>query len=268
MLSAEGPVRIPYTLKFTGPALRPPRSDARASARVDEMASFAASYVFPAVEHGVVKPRLKMQQVKASLSLRQSLSLRSDCDCHQELLVATLSSCYSELPCHCIMQGFKETPLAIVRSAWQQSLTKAAHVACCSLQEGAAEEDIVAKLADGVDALRPVLAEVQERGFRRGPAAPLLRADQPTWADFYLLPPLADLAGIPEGSVLQGALPCGISTLPNRALSGMRDFAKLRGGGSRRRAETLLHVVVAHRLSFVRLWRKPCGTARSIQPCM
>ncbi len=29
------------------------------------MASFAASYVFPAVEHGVVKPRLKMQQVHA-----------------------------------------------------------------------------------------------------------------------------------------------------------------------------------------------------------
>jgi len=55
-----------------GPALRTQRSDARASARVDEMASFAASYVFPAVEHGVVKPRLKMQQVKASLSLRQS----------------------------------------------------------------------------------------------------------------------------------------------------------------------------------------------------
>ena len=47
-----------------GPALRPPRSDARASARVDEMASFAASYVFPAVEHGVVKPRLKLQQVQ------------------------------------------------------------------------------------------------------------------------------------------------------------------------------------------------------------
>ena len=50
-----------------GPALRPPRSDARASARVDEMASFAASYVFPAVEHGVVKPRLKMQQVDRPL---------------------------------------------------------------------------------------------------------------------------------------------------------------------------------------------------------
>ena len=63
----------------------------------------------------------------------------------------------------------------------------------------------MAKLADGVDALRPVLAEVQERGFRRGPAAPLLRADRPTWADFYLLPPLADLVGTPEGSILQGA---------------------------------------------------------------
>ena len=82
------------------------------------------------------------------------------------------------------------------------------------IQEGVSEEEIVAKLADGVEALRPVLAEVQERGFRRGAAAPLLRADQPTWADFYLLPPLADLAGISEGSVLQGALPCGSSALP------------------------------------------------------
>ncbi len=94
-------------------------------------------------------------------------------------------------------------------------------------QEGAAEEDIVTKLADGVHALRPVLAEVQERGFRRGPAAPLLRAEQPTWADFYLLPPLADLAGIPEGTILRGALPCGSSALPNRALSGMHGLAIL-----------------------------------------
>ena len=62
-----------------GAALRPPRSDARASARVDEMASFAASYVFPAVEVGIVKPRLKLQKVR-SHSLSTSLTIQARLD--------------------------------------------------------------------------------------------------------------------------------------------------------------------------------------------
>ena len=75
------------------------------------------------------------------------------------------------------------------------------------LQEGVPEADIVAELREGVDALRPVLAAAQERGFSlRGTAELPLSADAPTWADLYLLPPLADLAAIPERSVLDGAL--------------------------------------------------------------
>ena len=48
--------------------LRPPRPDAQGNAAVDEV-SLAASYVFPAVEHGVVKPRLKMEEVRLLYSL-------------------------------------------------------------------------------------------------------------------------------------------------------------------------------------------------------
>jgi len=160
--------------------------------------------------------------------------------------------------CYCLMQ-LQGDPSGNGLSAWQQSLTKVAHVACCTLQEGVAEEDIVSKLADGVDALRPVLAEAQERGFRRGPAAPLLRAEQPTWADFYLLPPLADLVGIPEGSILQGALSCGsphCPTGPCQACALMLQFCIVVWACGEQK---LLHVAVAYRLIFVRLWLQQCG---------
>ena len=42
--------------------------------------------------------------------------------------------------------------------------------------------------------------------LRRDTGVPLLSAQAPTWADLYLLPPLADLAAIPEGSILEGGL--------------------------------------------------------------
>lgn len=89
------------------------------------------------------------------------------------------------------------------------------------MQEGVPEADIPARLAAGVEALRPVLAALMERGF--SPAAPLLSADRPTWADLYLLPPLADLAAIPERSILDGALDLtgDVQTSVHRALGHM-----------------------------------------------
>lgn len=63
-----------------------------------------------------------------------------------------------------------------------------------ALEEGAAESDIVRNNAKEVEAIIEFLRIVEERSIG---TSKFLFGDHPTWADFYLYPPLADLQALP-----------------------------------------------------------------------
>ena len=64
-----------------------------------------------------------------------------------------------------------------------------------ALDEGVPESDIVQNNTKEVEAIVKFLRIVEERSIG---TSKFLFGDHPTWADFYLYPPLADLQALPE----------------------------------------------------------------------
>jgi glutathione S-transferase len=63
-----------------------------------------------------------------------------------------------------------------------------------ALEEGVAESDIIHNNTKEVEAIVEFLRIVKERSIG---TSKFLFGDHPTWADFYLYPPLADLQALP-----------------------------------------------------------------------
>jgi glutathione S-transferase len=64
-----------------------------------------------------------------------------------------------------------------------------------ALKEGAPEGEIVQGNSDGQSKITEFLSIIDQRTI---PNTKYLFGDQPTWADFYLYPLLADLRSLPE----------------------------------------------------------------------
>ncbi|ORX91162.1 glutathione S-transferase [Basidiobolus meristosporus CBS 931.73] len=105
--------------------LRPERENVQANAILNRWISFISQFVFNRVEHGVVKPRLSLQN------------------------------------------------------------------------EGKSENDIKDSIKQGVEEMEEVLRIVEDMLDEAGP---YVMGNTLTWADLFLIPPLSDLAVIPEGN--------------------------------------------------------------------